>query len=100
MLYDDVISLMDRLLKDFSDVLTKESIGKTYEGRNIWMLKLDATPLLDKMGISSRKDKKALLMTGAHHSRELVSTQMPLYTLLDLLQQLAKYQSNPSDPTN
>jgi hypothetical protein len=41
------------------------------------MLKVDATP--------EDKDKKAILMTGAHHSRELVSVQMPLFTILDLL---------------
>jgi len=41
------------------------------------MLKIDATP--------QNLDKKAILMTGAHHSRELVSVQMPLYTILDLL---------------
>ena len=41
------------------------------------MLKIDATP--------QNLDKKAILMTGAHHSRELVSAQMPLYTILDLL---------------
>jgi len=29
--------------------------------------------------------KKAILMTGAHHSRELVSVQQPLFMLLDLL---------------
>ena len=41
------------------------------------MLKIDATP--------RNKDKKAILMTGAHHSRELVSVQMPLFAILDLL---------------
>lgn len=41
------------------------------------MLKIDYNP--------KNKDKKAILMTGAHHSRELVSVQMPLYSILDLL---------------
>jgi carboxypeptidase T len=63
------------ILADFGDIVELESIGKTYEGRDIWMLKIGA----------SSQDKKAILMTGAHHARELVSVQMPLYTILDLL---------------
>jgi len=53
--------------------VTKESIGKTYEGRDILMLKLNATPYFTKRGLASNPDKKAILLTGAHHSRELVS---------------------------
>lgn len=30
-------------------------------------------------------NKPAIMLTGAHHSRELVSIQMPLYSLLRLL---------------
>lgn len=29
--------------------------------------------------------KPAILLTGAHHSRELISIQMPLYSLLRLM---------------
>jgi murein tripeptide amidase MpaA len=57
-----------------------ESIGKTHENRDIFMIKVEADEIADP---GSRK--KAILMTGAHHSRELVSVQMPLFMLLDLL---------------
>ena len=88
LLYDEVLALVSQMLTEFPDLLTKESIGKTYEGRDIWMLKLDGTQWLQNQGIESYANKKALLMTGAHHCRELVSVQMGLYTLLDILQGL------------
>jgi hypothetical protein len=68
---------MTDIVSDFGDIVHLESLGKTYENRDIWMLKVDATP--------KHLDKKAILLTGAHHSRELVSIQMPLFTILDLL---------------
>lgn len=64
-------------MENFGEFVQLESIGKTYENRDIMMLKIDATP--------QNLDKKAILMTGAHHSRELVSIQMPLFAILDLL---------------
>jgi hypothetical protein len=85
LLYDEVISLLRNMENDFGNILTLESIGKTYEKRDIWMIKIDATDYFLQRGIKTHHDKKALLMTGAHHSRELVSVQMPLYTVLDLL---------------
>ena len=85
LLYDEVQELQERILHSFSDVVTRESIGKSGDGRDIWMLKL--TPNTSQ----NRTDKGALLLTGAHHARELVSVQMGLYTLLDLLQAYAKY---------
>lgn len=53
---------------EFSDIIKLESIGKTYENRDIWMIKVEA----DKIA-QPGQEKKAILMTGAHHSRELVS---------------------------
>lgn len=85
LLYDEVMRLCTHILESFPDVVTKESIGKTYEGRDIWMLKINATPHFTKRGLASNPDKKAILLTGAHHSRELVSVQMPLYTTLEIL---------------
>ena len=46
------------------------------------MIKIDAKALHKNRHTS---EKKAILLTGAHHSRELVSVQMPLYTVVDLL---------------
>ena len=85
LLYDEVMVLMHKMGSEFSNIMKVESIGKTYDNRDIFMLKIDATDYFKQHGIDTIKDKKALLMTGAHHSRELVSVQMPLYTILDIL---------------
>lgn len=55
------------------------------------MIKLDATDYLrNKMAPlanpeDQNQERKAILLTGAHHARELVSVQMPLYVVVDLL---------------
>ena len=85
LLLDEVLSLMDHMVEDFGNVIQKESIGKTYENRDMWMLKIDATDYFKHKGVHLNPDRKAILLTGAHHSRELVSVQMPLYTVLDML---------------
>ena len=71
---------MQQMESDFGDIITLESIGKTYENRDIMMIKLEADNVL-----MPGSNRKAILMTGAHHSRELVSVQMPLYMIVDLL---------------
>jgi len=53
---------------DFSDIISLESIGKTHENRDILMIKIEAD-ILAQPGA----ERKAILLTGAHHSRELVS---------------------------
>jgi hypothetical protein len=43
LLYDEVMALIKQIESEFKNVLTLESIGKTYENRDIWMIKVDAT---------------------------------------------------------
>lgn len=88
LLYDEVIELVNAIAKEFSEIVQLESIGKTYQGRDILMMKIDAGKHFENiMGHNTQKeeDRKAILLTGAHHSRELVSVQMPLYMVIYLL---------------
>ena len=58
------------------------------------MLTIDARPYLEANGLTQARvnsrnpisSKPGILLTGAHHSRELASIQMPLYSVLRLLQ--------------
>jgi hypothetical protein len=75
-LYDDLILLLDRLENEFSDIVTITSIGKTFQNRDIPLITI---ALPGKIPISERP---ALLMTGAHHSRELTSTAIVISSLL------------------
>ena len=89
MFIDEVNELIREIKTSFPKVIKLESIGKSTEGREIWMIKLDAHRHLERMSLSTNtqdlEERKAILLTGAHHAREGVSVQMPLYMLLDLL---------------
>jgi hypothetical protein len=89
LLYDEVMKLILELKSSFPNIIKLESIGKSYEDRDIWMLKLDAHRFLERNGLAvntqNSKERKAILLTGAHHARELVSVQMVLYSILEML---------------
>jgi murein tripeptide amidase MpaA len=45
MLYSDVQRALDALKTDFSNVVEISSIGKTWQGRDINLIKIDATSM-------------------------------------------------------
>ena len=87
--YDEVNELIREVKSAFPKIIKLESIGKSTEGRDIWMIKLDAHRHLERQSLSTNtqdlEERKAILLTGAHHAREGISVQMPLYMLIDLL---------------
>ena len=54
-----------------------ENIGKTVEGRDIHMLKVEGFEYFQSFSsqvqLGTCEKPKAILLTGAHHSRELLS---------------------------
>ena len=78
LLLSDVLDLMKSLQREFPEAIKLESIGKTYQGRDMPMIVLDARDyLLKTMGIKAEdvhiQQKPAILIPGAHHARELTS---------------------------
>ena len=75
LLMTDINDLIYSLEREFPEVLKISSIGKTVLNRDIPLLELDARDYLLrnepelKSGIL---EKPAILLTGAHHARELV----------------------------
>jgi murein tripeptide amidase MpaA len=84
LLMPEIDDLTHSLARDFPEIIKVRSIGKTWENRDIKMLEIDAR---DHLGLDLLK-KPAILLTGAHHSRELTSIQMPLYSVLKMVQGL------------
>ena len=80
LLYDDMIGLTDEIVTEFSDIVKLDSIGQSYENRSIRMLVVSA-----RNESTAQTKAKSFLITGAHHSRELSSIQIPLLTLLTVL---------------
>jgi len=70
LMYDEAMGLMNTIAREFPEMVTMESIGRTHQDRDIWMMKINGAPHIT----GDNTDKKAILLTGAHHSRELVST--------------------------
>ena len=60
------------------------SIGKSFQGRDIQLLTVDARDKL-KGKDEQLNDKPAILITGQHHSREVITSSMVLFSVLKLL---------------
>jgi len=60
-----------------SEIMYLESIGKTYQGRDIWMVKISDNP------ITNEKEPGVLLM-GAHHGNEKPSFEVLIYFIKHL----------------
>jgi murein tripeptide amidase MpaA len=62
-----------------------ESIGKTFERRDMQLITVT----------SNQNSNSAMMVTGAHHSRELSSIQLPLLGILNILHRYV--QNKPGD---
>lgn len=70
--YDNMTSLFHNLAQNHSDIMQLSSIGKTYEGRDIWLVKLSDNVEIDE-------DEPSVLLMGAHHGNEKPSYEVLIY---------------------
>jgi carboxypeptidase T len=56
------------------DIVSMFSIGKSYEGRDIWAAKISDN-------VATDEDEPEVLFIGQHHAREHISLEMTLYVL-------------------
>ena len=102
LLLSDVNTLLSDIQTDFPELAKVYSIGKSSGGRdiNVLELSLERTSIRPKENnmVSIEDDKKvstsadtgekpAILMTGATHARELISTTQNIYEALKLIKQ-------------
>lgn len=71
--YDQLNAQMDALVEKYPDKAQKISLGKTYEGRDIWALKVSSD-----VNSEATKEKPAVVVTGVHHAREWATSLVPL----------------------
>jgi len=69
-----VADLCSRLAKTYPGLVTMETIGKSYQGRDIYLL-----TITDKK-IKDHSDKPGFWIDGNIHSSELQGTEMAMYT--------------------
>lgn len=88
--YSTMTSLLYELAANNSDIMSITSLGETYEGRNIWMVKLS-----DNVNIE--EDEPEVLLMGAHHGNERPSFEVPIYFIKHVCE---KYNSDNIDDDN
>jgi len=70
--YDEMTALLQGLATNHSDIMSLASIGKTYEGRDLWMVKLSDN-------VSEDEDEPEILFMGAHHGKEKPSYEVLIF---------------------
>jgi carboxypeptidase T len=82
--YDELTQELQKLHHDFPNITTLESIGKSFEGREIWVLRISTQN-------PAPETKPAVIYMGGHHAREHLSVEVPFNFAKYLLE---KYQQN------
>jgi hypothetical protein len=82
--YEDTLGLLQNLSRAHPGITVLYSIGKTYEGREIWCMKVSDNPLVDE------PDEAEALFIGAHHGREWPTVEVVLWTLVTVLENYGK----------
>ncbi|MFW3147180.1 MAG: M14 family zinc carboxypeptidase, partial [Thermoplasmatota archaeon] len=72
--YDELTTELVRISSERPDIIRLTSLGKTFEDREIWAVKISDNPW-------EHEDEPEILFTGAHHGREWPSVEVPLYLI-------------------
>ena len=84
--WSEVVEYLDNMVNLFPNLITsKESLGQTIEGRDIWMVKISDNP-----GVNEPEPE--VLYTALHHAREPAGLMTVLYYMWYLLE---NYDSDP-----
>lgn len=82
--FDQVTALLDSMAEANPNIISgKVSIGKSHEGRDLWMWKLSDNPTTDE-------SEPEVLFTGLHHAREGQGMTSALYFILYLIENYGK----------
>ena len=71
--YDELSALLDAYAQEYPDLVSLESIGKSYEGRDIWVV------TLTNKKTGPAEDKPAVWLDGNIHSVEVTASSACLY---------------------
>ncbi|MEM6429885.1 MAG: M14 family metallopeptidase, partial [Deinococcota bacterium] len=71
--YDDLTEVLNAFVREFPDLVKLESIGISYEGREVWLITLSNSKL------ASPDDKPALWLDGNIHATEVSPSAACIY---------------------
>ena len=77
--YDQVSDEVHFLADQYPHIVSLVSIGRTFEDRDIWAVKLSDNPAEDE-------DEPEVLLVGAHHAKEWPSVEVVMTTLTQLVE--------------
>lgn len=76
--YQEMTEFLQNLEENHSDIMQLVSIGKTFEGRDIWMVKISDN-------VNEKEDEPGVLFMGAHHGNEKASFEVLIYFIRHIL---------------
>src|SRR3712207_3751015 len=76
--YDELTEILRGFTRDFPQLVSLESIGQSYEGRDIWVL------AITNQATGPAGEKPAMYIDGNIHAGEVTGSNVALYTA-DLL---------------
>jgi carboxypeptidase T len=76
--YPEMTDLLQELYINNSDIMMLESIGKTYQGRDIWMIKLSDNA-------EQNENEPGVLFMAAHHGNEKASFEVLIYFIRHMI---------------
>ncbi len=84
--YDEVVTHINNMVNLYPNLITtKESIGQSIEGRDLWMVKISDNPNVNET-------EHEVLYTALHHAREPAGVMAMLFYMYYLLE---NYDSDP-----
>jgi carboxypeptidase T len=72
--FPEMVAAIDQAVADYPSIVAKRSLGKSYQGRDIWAVKIS-----DNVGTD--EDEPEVLFDGLHHAREHLSAEQALAIL-------------------
>ncbi len=81
--YQEMTELFHILHDQYPDIMSLTSLGKTYEERDIWMVKLSDNVELDE-------NEPEILLMGAHHGNEKPSYEILIYFITYMVENYSK----------
>jgi len=89
--YQEMTDLLHDLEDVYSDIMSLESIGVTYEGRDIWMVKLSDN-------VEDTEDEPGVLFMGAHHGNEKPSFEVLIFFIQHMVENYGKENTDDETP--
>jgi carboxypeptidase T len=81
--YNEMTDLFIQLSEEYSDIMSLESLGVTFEGRDIWLVKLSDHVEVDE-------EEPEVFLIGAHHGNEKPSYEVLIYFIQHMVGNYSK----------